>query len=396
MNNPFDLSKRQLIEIFGDVKDLYWDGIEDLMRQPILRNMKRLFEQAMKAEVIGYVKAPRHARTPARVDYLNGHRYRNLGTAFGLIIDIKVPRTARRGYAPGVFQRYARRTATVDQFIREIFIQGVSTRQVGPVLDQLSGQRVSASTVSQVTKVLDAEVRAFQRRPLTDGYRYLFFDGIRQRVVSAGTAVHKVVLVAYGIKHDGHREVIDYRVAKSESEAEWFGFLNGLYQRGLTGNNCRLVIIDGGKGLRLALDMVYPQLKRQRCWAHKLRNVATYVPRRHQTACLKEAKGIYLAANYRQAAQRFKAWCRHWRESTPKAVACLEKDIEEMLTCFGEEHKLWIKIRTTNAIERIFKEVRRRTRPMSLFANVASCERIVYALFKRYNNRWKERRYVVF
>jgi transposase-like protein len=396
MSNPFDLSKRQLIEIFGDVKDLYWDGIEDLMRQPVLRSLKRLFEQAMKAEVIGYVRAPRHARTAVRVDYLNGHRYRNLGTAFGLLVDIKVPRTERRGYQPGVFKRYARRTATVDQFIREIFIQGVSTRQVGPVLDQLSAQRVSASTVSQVTKVLDAEVRAFQRRPITDGYRYLFFDGIRQRVVSAGTAVHKVVLVAYGIKHDGHREVIDYRVAKSESEAEWFGFLNCLYQRGLTGNNCRLIIIDGGKGLRLALDMVYPQLKRQRCWAHKLRNVATYVPRRDQTVCLKEAKGIYLAANYRQAVQRFKTWCRHWRATTPKAVACLEKDIEELLAGFGEEPKLWIKIRTTNAIERIFKEVRRRTRPMSLFANVASCERIVYALFKRYNNRWKERRYVLF
>jgi transposase-like protein len=396
MSNPFDLSKRQLIEIFGDVKDLYWDGIEDLMRQPVLRSLKRLFEQAMKAEVIGYVRAPRHARTAVRVDYLNGHRYRNLGTAFGLLVDIKVPRTERRGYQPGVFKRYARRTATVDQFIREIFIQGVSTRQVGPVLDQLSAQRVSASTVSQVTKVLDAEVRAFQRRPITDGYRYLFFDGIRQRVVSCGAAVHKVVLVAYGIKPDGHREVIDYRVAKSESEAEWFGFLNCLYQRGLTGNNCRLIIIDGGKGLRLALDMVYPQLKRQRCWAHKLRNVATYVPRRDQTVCLKEAKGIYLAANYRQAVQRFKTWCRHWRATTPKAVACLEKDIEELLAGFGEEPKLWIKIRTTNAIERIFKEVRRRTRPMSLFANVASCERIVYALFKRYNNRWKERRYVLF
>jgi transposase-like protein len=396
MSNPFDLSKRQLIEIFGDVKDLYWDGIEDLMRQPVLRSLKRLFEQAMKAEVIGYVRAPRHARSSVRVDYLNGHRYRNLGTAFGLLVDIKVPRTAHRGYQPGVFKRYARRTATVDQFIREIFIQGVSTRQVGPVLDQLSAQRVSASTVSEVTKVLDAEVRAFQRRPLADAYRYLFFDGIRQRVVSAGTAVNKIVLVAYGIKHDSHREVIDYRVAKSESEAEWFGFLNSLYQRGLTGNNTRLVIIDGGKGLRLALDMVYPQLDRQRCWAHKLRNVATYVPRRYQTVCLKEAKGIYLASHYRQAVQRFKTWCRHWRATAPKAVACLEKDIEELLACFGEEPKLWIKIRTTNAIERIFKEVRRRTRPMSLFANVASCERIVYALFKRYNNRWKERRYVVF
>jgi transposase-like protein len=396
MDNPLDLSKRQLSEIFGDVKDLFWDGVEDLMRQPVLRGMKRLLERAMKAEVLGYVKAPRHARTPARADYLNGYRYRNLGTAFGLLVAIRVPRTQLRGYRPGVFQRYARRTALVNRFIREIFIQGVSTRQVGPVLNELSGQRVSASTVSQVTKVLDQEVRAFQRRPLVDTYRYLFLDGVRQRVVSCGRAVQKIILVAYGIKHDGHREVIDFRVAKNESETEWVGFLNGLYQRGLTGDRLRLIIIDGGKGLRLALDMVYPQVRRQRCWAHKLRNVANYIPRRYQTPCLKEAKGIYLAAHYRQAVQRYKAWCRHWRAPAPKAVACLERDIEDMLAFYREDSKLWIRIRTTNAIERIFKKLRRRTRPMSLFANVASCERIVYALFKRYNNRWEERHYVVF
>lgn len=396
MDNPLDLSKRQHSEIMGDVKALYADGIEELLRQPILRSLKRLLEAAMKAEVLGYLKAPRYGRTPARTDYLNGHRYRNLGTAFGLLVDLKVPRTARRGYQPGVFKRYARRTVVVNRFIREIFIQGVSTRQVGPVLAEISGQAVSASTVSQVTKVLDQEVRAFQRRPLADQYRFLFFDGVRQRVVSCGRAVKKVILVAYGIRHDGHRAVIDYRVAKSESETEWFGFLNSLYQRGLTGKGARLIIIDGGQGLRLALDMVYPQVKRQRCWAHKLRNVANYIPRRYQTPCLKEAKGIYQAASYRQAGQRYQAWCRHWRAQAPKAVACLERDIEEMLAFFGETSKLWIKIRTTNAIERIFKELRRRTRPMSLFANVASCERIVYALFKRYNKRWEERRYVVF
>jgi transposase-like protein len=109
MDNPLDLTKKQLSEIMGDVKVLYEDGLEELLRQPILRGLKRLLEDAMKAEVLGYVKAPRHARSGLRTDYLNGYRYRNLGTAFGLLVDIKVPRTERRGYQPGVFQRYARR-----------------------------------------------------------------------------------------------------------------------------------------------------------------------------------------------------------------------------------------------------------------------------------------------
>ncbi len=185
-------------------------------------------------------------------------------------------------------------------------------------------------------------------------------------------------------------------MARNESETEWFGFLNSLYQRGLAGKGMRLVITDGGKGLLAALDMVYPGIKRQRCWVHKLRNVAKYIPRRYQKECLGEAKGIYGARNYREAVRCYKDWCQKWCGVVPKAVACLERDIEDLLVFFQEDKKLWRKLRTTNAIERLFKELRRRTRPMSLFANVASCERITYALFNKYNNKWKERRYVVF
>ncbi|MEO0107465.1 MAG: transposase, partial [candidate division WOR-3 bacterium] len=115
-----------------------------------------------------------------------------------------------------------------------------------------------------------------------------------------------------------------------------------------------------------------------------------------QKECLGEAKGIYGASNYREAVRRYKNWCQKWRGVVPKAVACLERDIEDLLVFIQEDKKLWRKLRTTNAIERLFKELRRRTRPMSLFANVASCERIIFALFNKYNNKWKEHRYVVF
>jgi putative transposase len=394
--NSFGYSKKQLTEIFSDVKTMFWDSLEEVVQPYVLRGLKVLLEDAMKAEVLGYVRARWYGRSSRRRDYRNGYRYRNLGTAFGLIRRLQIPRTERWGYQPGIFGRYARRTVVVNRFIRELFITGVSTRNVGMVMRELVGHRVSASTVSVVNKDLDQQVRAFQRRQIRDEYVYLFFDGVRQRVVSCGRAVKKIVLVAYGIRLDGKRGVIDFRVAKSESEHDWTVFLNDLYRRGLIGEHLRLIITDGCPGLHAALDMIYPHVGWQRCWVHKLRNVANYLPRRYQKECLKEAKGIYCAVSYQQAVSRFKRWCRRWRDKVPKAVHCLEKDIENLLVFFNQDKKLWVKLRTTNMIERLFKELRRRTRPMSLFANVASCERIIYALFAKYNKKWEDRRYAIF
>lgn len=393
--NPLDYSKSKLNDIFSDVNILFTDNIEETISDYVIRGLKRLFEGAMKAEVQGYLKAQRYERTSERVDYRNGYRHRNLVTAFGLLKDLVVPRTVKGGYQTVVFRRYQRRWDKVNRFIREIFIGGVSTREVGWVMRSLLDKEVSASTVSSITKALDKEVSKYHKRPLQDEYIYLFLDGVVQRVVSCGRAVKKLVLVAYGIKRDGRREVIDYRIAKSESEHDWTVLLNDLYRRGLQGEHLRLVITDGCPGLHAALDMIYPHIKRQRCWVHKLRNVANYIPRRYQNECLSEAKGIYSAPSYRVAVKRFKLWCRKWRGRVPKAVHCLEKDIEDLLVFFDEDKKLWVKIRTTNMIERLFKELRKRTRPMSLFANEASCDRITYALFTKYNKKWKDRRYAV-
>jgi len=393
--NPLDYSKSKLNDIFSDVNILFTDNIEETISDYVIRGLKRLFEGAMKAEVQGYLKAQRYERTSERVDYRNGYRHRNLVTAFGLLKDLVVPRTVKGGYQTVVFRRYQRRWDKVNRFIREIFIGGVSTREVGWVMRSLLDKEVSASTVSSITKALDKEVSKYHKRPLQDEYIYLFLDGVVQRVVSCGRAVKKLVLVAYGIKRDGHREVIDYRLAKSESEHDWTVLLNDLYRRGLQGEHLRLAITDGCPGLHAALDMIYPHIKRQRCWVHKLRNVANYIPRRYQDECLSEAKGIYSAPSYRVAVKRFKLWCRKWRGRVPKAVHCLEKDIEDLLVFFDEDKKLWVKIRTTNMIERLFKELRKRTRPMSLFANEASCDRITYALFTKYNKKWKDRRYAV-
>ena len=187
----------------------------------------------------------------------------------------------------------------------------------------------------------------------------------------------------------GQRRLLAFRLAQAESEAAWEAFLSQLRERGLGGQHLRLISTDGCPGLHAALETVYPYVPRQRCWVHKLRNGAALRTRSQQADCLAEAKAIYLAPTRRQAVQAYWAWAQRWRGEAPKAVACLERDLDELLNFLAcpEAHRR--KVRTTNAIERAFREVRRRTRPMSCFTNDASCERIIYAVVSHLNKSWE-------
>ena len=163
-----------------------------------------------------------------------------------------------------------------------------------------------------------------------------------------------------------------------------------LYRRGLEGKDLKLITTDGCGGLHRALEMVYPYVPRQRCWAHKLRNVASRLKRRHQEECLSGAKLVYQAETRREAIARFKHWSAQWQHLEPKGINCLKQDLDEMLPFLDCPKQYWRKIRTTNAIERAFREVRRRTRPMSCFQNSASVDRIIYGVISHLNNNWKE------
>jgi len=188
------------------------------------------------------------------------------------------------------------------------------------------------------------------------------------------------VLVALGMRYDGKKEIIDFRLAQSESGAEWRTFLTDLYNRGLT--ECEVICADGGPGLISILPEVYPTIPLQRCWAHKMRNILDKVPKKKQKSVKRGLVKIYTARNLTEAKKYARQWTQTWIDQYPKAVKCLQDDLEELLTCFQFSDTDFRKaIRTTNAIERRFKEVRRRTRPMGVFSNRTSVERILYAVF---------------
>lgn len=351
-------------------------------------HLRWLLERTLETELSQQLGSTRYARSATRTDWRNGYRKRDLVTELGLLTGLKVPRSRHGTYQPQVFARYARRQPLVDRVIIEMFVAGVATRRIKEVLEALLGEGPSASTVSQVAKALDARVRAFHQRRLLDRWRFLIVDGVRMSVKGAQGLKQRVVLVVYGIDVTGARELLEFRLADTESEAEWSALLQSLYQRGLEGQALEVVVSDGAAGLKAALDLVYPHAKHQRCWVHKLRNVTEKVRRVDRPQVLAGAQAIYLAPHRTEASSAFRAWKVRWEDRYPKAVACLAQDLEALLVCLDYPEPLRVKTRTTNAIERVFREVRRRTRPMSAFTNDASCERITYALFAHMNAQW--------
>jgi putative transposase len=249
---------------------------------------------------------------------------------------------------------------------------------------------VSPTTVSRVAKTLDTAVAAFHRRRLSTSYRALICDGIVLSRKTGMGASKRPVLVVLGIRHDGKKEVIDFRLAASESAAEWDAFLGDLWRRGLTGQGVEVVSVDGGKGLLSVLPDHYPSIPIQRCWAHKMRNVLDRVRTRDREAVKAGLRKIYAAAHIVMARERAGTWKRAWGQQYPAAVRCLFTDIDDLLTCFQFSDPAFRKsIRTTNLIERRFKEVRRRTRPMGVFSDRTSIDRILYAVFM-YENKAEE------
>jgi putative transposase len=337
-------------------------------------------------ERLGYAPYQRDPRRHS--NWRNGYYRRDLDTQFGVIRGLQVPRPRKGESKYRVLERYARRAPWVNQLVQEMFLAGVSTRRVGPIVEGLLEAQVSASTVSRVCSQLDEQVRAWHRRPLSDDYHYLVLDGVRLRVKGAHGASKRLALCVYGITPEGRRELLDYRLAKSESEAEWVSLLEDLRRRGLTGQKVQLAVTDGGQGLINALAFVFPHLPLQRCWAHKLRNVANCLKVAQREPCLKEAAGIYQAPSRQEAIRRFRAWEAKWEPTAAKAVTCLSKDLDALLAFFAQPQAHWKKIRTTNAIERQFREVRRRTNPMTCFPHEQSADRILYAIFHYANQRW--------
>jgi putative transposase len=396
---------RNVNRALKEINAFEWEGD---YRPAARRALERVLEDEVDEELGQYLGRGRYERRGEGVweDYRNGSRIRHILTELGDLM-VQIPRT-RKKFVFRVLEAYRRRMRTVDQLILACFVLGMSTRKVSTALFSLLGERVSASTVSEVAKGLDAEVKRYHERKLSDGYRFLFFDGVVLKQKGAAKVQKKIILCAYGMNWEGKKEMIDFLLATSESQNAWEGFLRDLYERGVGGKACEMITTDGGKGLLQALEVVYPRIPRQHCWAHKARNVLDKVKKADQEKVKKDLHRISYAKSRQLATQAYWAFCQKYRRVYPGAVKSLESEIEDLLSFYQvklspmerkgrsaqelqkAQEALWRRIRTTNPIERAFREVRRRTRPMGVFVNRNSMERILFAVFFHLNSKNQE------
>ncbi len=344
-----------------DLQESFWGDFQGRTREALQKLLEADSEQQM-ADYLGLQWHERPAGEAGRIDYRNGFYRRAYVTPLG-VIQLRVSRTRLRSFLPRGMRALERRSPEVSEMIRQAFLRGISTRGVGRVVSLLTGEAVSAQTVSRLTRVLDKQVEQFHHAPLGDEWCYLLLDGVWLKVRRAFGPQKVLLLVAYGVRTDGRRQLLAFVRAKSESQ--------------------------GCPGLAAAIPAVYPRARHQRCWVHKMRNILEQVRRSDHDTVKQDAQRIYQAANPAAARRAFERLRFRWQARYSQMVERLERDLPELLTFFEFPRHLWRKLRTTNAIERCFVEVRRRTRPMVVFTNVESVDRIIYAIFSRCNEDWK-------
>lgn len=354
--------------------------IQEALQERMRLAIKYLLVQMLEEEVDAFVNASPYQRTMDRRDYRNGRYERDLGTSMGVIEDLPVPRT-RGGFRTEMFERYHRRQAELDQAICEMFVAGASTRRVGEVVEALSGTQPSPSTVSRVFHGLEEEFEQWKQRPLQAHYWYVFADGTYFTVIYDGQGEKMPILAVIGIDSAGKREVLGFTIGDRENQKAWEDLMDNLKERGV--RQIDLWITDGGKAMINAIENKFSTAQRQRCIKHKMENVLGYIPKKQQQQIYPELKAIFYQTHREKAEQTAVSFMAKYERIYPTAIDCLRRDFDACLTFheFPEEH--WKFIRTTNVIERLFCEVKKRSHKMAAaFRNENSCLLLFYAVIR--------------
>ncbi len=354
--------------------------IGEYLQERLRLTIKYTLIQILEEEVAAFVNAAPYQRTPERRDYRNGSYQRDLGTSMGMIEELPVPRT-RHGFHTALFEHYHRRQAELDEAICQMFVRGVSTAQVGEVVEALTGASLSPSAVSRVFHSLESEFEGWKQRKLKAHYLYLFADGTYFSVIYDTEGCKMPILAVVGIDDEGRRDVLAFTVGERENQHAWEDLLAELKTRGV--ETVDLWITDGNQAMLNAIEIKFPSSKRQRCIKHKMENVLGYVPEKQQEEVRPELRAIFYQDSRQKAAQELAAFDARYEKIYPSAVACLKRDLEACLTfyCFPDKH--WKFIRTTNIIERLFNEVKKRSHKMAAaFRNENSCLLMFYAVIR--------------
>ena len=356
---------------------------EDFLRPMV----KVILQEVLEAEMNEAVGAAKGERSAERCGYRSGYYGRSLVTRVGKL-ELRVPQDRQGRFSTEVFERYQRSEKALVAALTEMYVQGVSTRKVKAISEELCGHAFSASTISELNKKLDDELARFARRRLEPEYAYLILDARYEKVREAGVIRSRAVLVAIGIDWEGRRQVLGVELANRESTTSWREFIVDLKRRGLKG--VLFVVSDNHEGLKRAIMEVLPEACWQRCYVHFLRNALDYLPRKANDDCLTELRWLYDRRSIDEARRDLSAWLLRWQQKYPRLCEWVEGQIEETFTFYRlprEHHK---HLKSTNMLERLNQELKRRTHVIRIFPNEASCLRLIRALAVEIHEDWIE------
>ena len=340
--------------------------------------------ELMEAEVTTKIGAEFGERTPERLTQRNGYRTRSWDTRVGEL-ELHIPRLRTGSYFPSFLEPRRRAEQALVAVVQEAYVNGVSTRRVDRLVEQLGIGGMSKDQVSRLCRGLDEQVRVFRERPLEGRYPYLWLDAKVERVREPGGVRHKALVIAYGVHHTGRREVIGLDVGEAETEAFWREFLRGLRARGLQG--VRLCISDAHQGLKTAIATVLG-CPWQRCTVHFRRDMLGHVAKTQQPMIAAAICGIFQATGLAEARQRLAEVVDRLQPAAPKVAGLLEAAESELLAFYELPREHWSKLRSTNPLERVNREIGRRTDVVGIFPNDAALLRLAGALLIEQNDEW--------
>ena len=345
-----------------------------------------LLNEAMKIERQEALKVAPYERNPERAGYANGFKEREYASRMGPL-RIQIPQVRGLSFYPRSLEKGERCEKALKLAVAEMCIQGVSTRKVLAITEEFFVFEISSTQVSRFAKLLDEELQKFRERTLTDKYAYVYFDAIYEKVRHDNLVIDMATLVAIGVTEEGNREILGISSRLSEAEVHWREFFEELQRRGLSG--VLLFISDAHAGMRASLRAVFQSIKWQRCQFHMAQNAQSYAPKESMKLEVGEyLRKIFHSFDYAAAQEEKRKCIERYKVSAPEFVKWLEDNIEESLKCFSFKEAHRKRIRTVNGLERLNREIRRRTRVATLFPNVASCKRLITAFLQSVHEEW--------
>lgn len=358
-------------------------GDRDLMKSL----MKEALQEVLEGEMTEFLGAAPSERSETRSGYRAGYYHRGLVTRIGKL-ELRVPRDRSGEFSTALFERYARSEKALVAALAEMYVQGVSTRKVKAITEELCGHSFSASAISAINKSLDEALERFASRQLEEAYPYVILDARYEKVREDGVIRSMAVQIAIGINWEGQRQVLAVETANRESLSSWKDFLLRLKERGLTG--VEFVVSDDHAGLKKAISEVLCEAAWQRCYVHFLRNALDYLPRKADDDCLQELRWIYDRRDLQEANRDLAAWITKWQGKYPKLVNWAESNIGETLSFYRLPRAHHKHLKSTNMLERLNEEIKRRTRVVRIFPNTESCLRLIRALCVETHETWLE------